>query len=304
MDQQHFRAQAELLESEADAARLRIAANVDALHERISPKRLMHDALGAVSAQGRKAYVRARGLLRRGGAGLAGGAAVLGLAKAMTNSLNERRSQDKSASTAYDEYEWLNEGEDAAEGKVDAARRARDLIAAQAEAARQRAEAEVLRAPLGVVAAAAAAGVLLGVLLPSREREPAHEPAYGGLSDYDETPSAALRKAETVQPEAAPAGAGHKAAKVADFAWDAAKIALTLAQPRVISLLFDLLKEPTAPKRRVAPAAPADAASGVSMMPEVGVRNTLHTHHPHMREKHPAHELNDASEVAHKAGQL
>ncbi len=291
--QEEYRAQAQQLEQEADAARRRIAANVDALHARLHPRKLMHDAFDAATARSKKLLVQAGNMARRGGAGLAGGAAVVGIAKAVTDVLAERKDTRNPDMTAHDEYAWAVDDDGAsATGRI---QRASSAFANQAATVRARATTEIRAAPLTSVLAATAAGALLATLLRGRERPHADDVPHGGLSDYDELPSPEGRAKEALPAQAEKPASGGAGSPLASLGWEVAKLALVIAQPRLINFALDLLSAPPAAQKGQS----ADGPS-VAMMPEVGVERPISMQHQEVGSAARA----TGSEAAYKAGQL
>ena len=200
------------LEREAEAARQRIARNVDQLHQRIQPRNLMSEAMDSVADRGARMVKRVQNIVWENRALTVAGVATL---VSLLRTKRRKTAQVQAPELLpvdYAESEWLDspdqrddhfEGVRAATGhlrdrlgtptaavaalagtgfglakekSMEAATRARQA----AHQAKQWAADEFEASPLTVVATGLAAGVVLGMLLPKTRYE---EDKLGEMGD-------------------------------------------------------------------------------------------------------------------------
>jgi ElaB/YqjD/DUF883 family membrane-anchored ribosome-binding protein len=172
----------ERLAAEADEARGRVAATIDAIQDRLSPSRLISDAVEKVS-NGSRGLIQdlggnARGAMQKHPLAIGAAVAAVGLALMARRSLANARVDLGDDQTDYTDYD---DGFGAADTADDSA--ATDDIASPGAAARLRAgtaRARTLAAsaadnveanPLVSILIGLAAGAALGALFPTTETE-------------------------------------------------------------------------------------------------------------------------------------
>lgn len=201
------------LEREAEAARQRIARNVDQLHQRIQPKNLMHEAMDSVADRGARLVRRVQNYVWEHRAlTIAGIATLVSLVRTQRKKTQGLQDSPQLTPVDYAESEWLDspdQRDDHFEGVRAATGHLRDHLGAPTAAvaalagtglglakeksmeAAQRAKMaahhakrwaadEIETSPLTVVATGVAAGVVLGLLLPKTRYE---EDKLGPLGD-------------------------------------------------------------------------------------------------------------------------
>jgi len=201
------------LEHEAEAARQRIARNVDQLHQRIRPRNLMHEAMDSVANRGTNMMRRMQNYIWENRAlTVAGVATIVSLVRAKRNRTARQAQGPHLLPVDYAESEWLDspdqrddhfEGMRAATGQLrdrlgtptaavaalagtglgmakeksmEAAARARMA----AHNAKRWAEDEIETSPLAVIATGLAAGAVLALLIPKTRYE---EDKLGHMGD-------------------------------------------------------------------------------------------------------------------------
>ncbi|KPF61771.1 hypothetical protein IP88_15525, partial [alpha proteobacterium AAP81b] len=156
----------ETIEAEAEDARGRVAATIDALQDRLDPRRIVTDAVGRVQDGTRQFAARAGDTAKAHPIAIGAAVAAVGLALFTRHRLANATvnlGDDLAAYTDYDDGFGFPDAGDIAD--------AAPPVAERVQAAAARVEASVEANPLVSILLGVVAGAALGALLPSSEAE-------------------------------------------------------------------------------------------------------------------------------------
>ncbi len=167
--------------AEADSARERVASTIDAIQERLDPRRIFGDTLDRLSGGGAQLFGQARDsagtVARRHPLAIAAAVAAVGLALLARSSLSRARVDIRDEMGDYTDYDdGFGYVETAPDGRAadSAARSSRQRFAAGADRARNIAAGagdKVDSNPLVSLVLGLAAGAALGALFPTTDIE-------------------------------------------------------------------------------------------------------------------------------------
>ncbi len=163
----------EQMAAEADLARGRVAETIDALQERLDPRRLVGDAAESVQQGSRALFDRAGTTVKSHPLAIGAAVAAVGVALLARQRLGAARvnlGDDFTDYTDYDDGFGFPDAPEAATGTEPLVARAQ-AVAAQAKSAAARATSEVEANPLISILLGLAAGAALGALLPVSDAE-------------------------------------------------------------------------------------------------------------------------------------